>query len=35
MRIKIDDFLPQLAIKSGHDRNHKNQHGHAEHHAED
>src|SRR4029077_2921548 len=35
VRIKIDDFLPQLPIESGHDRNHKDQHGHAEHYAND
>ena len=35
VRIEIDDFLTQLPIESGHDRNHKDQHGHAEHHAND
>src|SRR6266850_2208003 len=35
VRIEIDDFLTQLPIESGHDRNHKDQHGHAELNADD
>ncbi len=29
VRVKIDYFLPQLAIETGHHRNHENQHSHA------
>src|SRR6266508_3309461 len=35
MRIEIDDFLTQLAIKPGHDRDHEDQHRYAEHHSDD
>jgi len=27
VRIEIDDFLPQLPIEAGHDRDDQNQHG--------
>ncbi len=33
--VKIDYFLPQLAIKPGHNRNHEDKHHHAEHYAND
>ena len=33
--VKIDYFLPQLAIKTGHNRNHEDKHHHAEHYAND
>src|SRR5262249_7268840 len=33
--VEIDDFLAQLAIESGHYRNHKNHHGHAQGHTDD
>ena len=35
MGVKIDDLLPQLAVKSGHHRDDKNEDHHAEHHAND
>ena len=34
VRIEIDHFLAQLAVKPGHHRNHQNEHCHAEHHAQ-
>src|SRR5438270_11900612 len=34
VRVPIHDFLPQLAIEPGHDRNHDDQHGDAEHDAD-
>ena len=33
--IEIDHLLPQFAIESGHDGDHEDEHGHAEHHAAD
>ena len=33
VRVEVDHFLPQLAIESGHDRDDKNEHSDAEHHA--
>ena len=34
VRVEIDHFLAQLTIEPGHDRDHENQHRHAEHDAE-
>ena len=35
MRVEINYLLPQLAIETGHHRDHKNEHRHAERHADD
>ena len=35
VRVEIDDLLPQLAIEPGHNRNHQNEHSHAERHTDD
>ena len=35
MRVEIDHLLAQFPIESGHDRNYKDQHRHAEHHTND
>jgi hypothetical protein len=35
MGVEIDYFLPKLAVESGHYRDHQDEHGNAEHYAQD
>src|SRR5437879_13421723 len=35
VRVEVDYLLPQLAIETGHHRNHENEHSHAERNADD